>query len=70
MLNLLIGRDWRANREEVFRRISKDIRNRKSNRILLVPELISHEYERLLCSYGGDTSSRYAEVLSSQLPHS
>ena len=64
MLNLLIGRDWRANREEVFRRISKDIRNRKSNRILLVPELISHEYERLLCSYGGDTSSRYAEVLS------
>lgn len=64
MLKLLIGRDWLANRDEVFRRLAQDIRNRKGNRILLVPELISHECERLLCASGGDTSSRYAEVLS------
>ncbi len=64
MLHLLLGRDWTANREEVFRRISRDIQNKQGNRILLVPELISHETERLLCKAGGDTASRYAEVLS------
>lgn len=64
MLTLLIGRDWLANRNEIFRRIGQDIRGRKGKRILLVPELISHECERLLCAAGGDISSRYAEVLS------
>ena len=64
MLNLLIGRDWRANRMEIFRRITQDVQQKKEKRILLVPELISHASERLLCSYAGDTSSRYAEVLS------
>ncbi len=64
MLKLLIGKDWLANRDEIFRRIAQDVRNHRGNRILLVPELISHESERLLCSSAGDTSSRYAEVLS------
>lgn len=64
MLKLLIGRDWLSNRDEIFRRIAKDVRNREGNRILLVPELISHACERLLCAVAGDTSSRYAEVLS------
>ena len=64
MLTLLIGTDWLANRNEILNRIAQDVRNRKENRILLVPELISHESERLLSSCAGDTSSRYAEVLS------
>ena len=64
MLHLILGRDWTANRDEIMRRISKDVKNRKENRILLVPELISHETERLLCTWAGDTASRYAEVLS------
>lgn len=64
MLKLLIGKDAVANRKEIFRRIAQDVRNRKGNRILLVPELISHESERLLCTAAGDTASRYAEVLS------
>ena len=64
MLKLLIGRDWLANRDEIFRRIARDIHNHEGNRILLVPELISHACERLLCAAGGNTSSRYAEVLS------
>lgn len=64
MLRLLLGKDWTANREEILRRIAGDIRQRKENRILMVPELISHETERLLCAAGGDTASRYAEVLS------
>lgn len=58
MLRLILGRDWCANREEILRRIGDDIRNRKEGRILMVPELISHEMERQLCEYGGDTASR------------
>jgi len=64
MLHLIIGCDWTANRDEVLRRIASDVQNRKEKRILMVPELISHEMERQLCMAAGDTSSRYAEVLS------
>lgn len=64
MLHLLLGRDWTANREEILRRIARDVHERKGNRILMVPELVSHETERRLCAAAGDTSSRYAEVLS------
>lgn len=64
MLHLLIGTDWTANRSEILRRIGDDIRSQRGNRILMVPELISHEMERRLCAAGGDTTSRYAEVLS------
>ncbi len=64
MLRLLLGRDWTANRDEILNRIAADVRCRKGNRILMVPELISHETERRLCMAAGDTASRYAEVLS------
>ena len=64
MLRLLLGRDWTANRDEILNRIAADVRNRRGNRILMVPELISHEMERRLCAAAGDTASRYAEVLS------
>ena len=64
MLHLLLGTDWTANRDELLRRISCDVKEQKENRILMVPELISHETERLLCAWAGDTASRFAEVLS------
>lgn len=64
MLRLLLGRDWTANRDEILRRIAEDVHHRRDNRILIVPELISHEMERRLCTAAGDTASRYAEVLS------
>lgn len=64
MVRLLIGRDWTANSDEIMNRIARDVKARKGNRILMVPELISHETERRLCAFAGDTSSRYAEVLS------
>lgn len=64
MLHLLLGRDWTANRDEILRRVARDVKNREGNRILMVPELISHETERRLCLAAGDTASRYAEVLS------
>ncbi len=64
MLRLLIGRDWTANRNCILDRIARDVKLRRENRILMVPELISHETERLLCTAAGDTASRYAQVLS------
>lgn len=64
MLRLLLGRDWTANREEIFSRLARDVAQRRGNRILMVPELVSHETERRLCMAAGDTASRYAEVFS------
>lgn len=64
MLHLLLGRDWVSNRTEILNRIGSDVAGGQGNRILLVPELISHQTERLLCAHAGNTASRFAEVLS------
>ena len=64
MLHLVLSKNWTVGRDEILRRISRDVTQRQGKRILLVPELISHEMERHLCAAAGDTASRYAEVLS------
>ncbi len=64
MLKLILCEDWVAGRNRILDLISADVRAEKGNRILMVPELISHDIERRLCAYAGDTASRYAEVLS------
>ncbi len=64
MLKLILCEDWVTGRDRILELIASDIKNEKGNRILMVPELISHDMERRLCSWGGDTASRYAEVLS------
>ena len=64
MLHLLLGKDWTANRDAILQRLAEGVRHRQPGRILIVPELISHDMERRMCSAAGDTASRYAEVLS------
>ena len=64
MLTILLGTDWTANSDAVLKMISRDVAGEKGNRILIVPELISHDTERRLCEHSGDTASRFAEVLS------
>ncbi len=64
MLTLLLSRDWTMGREEILRRIAEDVKRERPNRILIVPELISHDTERRLCQAAGDTASRFAQVLS------
>ena len=64
MLTLLLGRDWTANRRQILQRIAQDVRKEKPGRILLVPELITHDTERRLSQAAGDTASRFAQVLS------
>lgn len=64
MLTLIYGKDWTANREYLLNMLAEDVVACKPNRILLVPELISHDTERRVCALAGDTCSRYAEVVS------
>ena len=64
MLTILMSKDWVACRNEILARIASDVSEQQSGRILLVPELISHDTERRLCVVAGDTASRFAEVLS------
>ena len=64
MLRLMLSTDWIAGREAILEQVSGAVRERRSNQILMVPELISHDTERRLCTAAGDTASRYAEVLS------
>ena len=64
MLTLLLGTDWTVNASEVLYRIAADVKEEKPGRILMVPELISHETERRLCAIATDASSRFAEVVS------
>ena len=64
MLHLLLSADWTVQRNEILQRIARDVREGKGGRILMVPELITHDTERRLCQAAGDTASRYAEVLS------
>ena len=64
MLKLLLGTDWISNRDAILELIAQDVAAEKGGRILMVPELISHDMERRLCKAAGDTASRFAEVLS------
>lgn len=64
MLTILLGTDWTANRDAILNMVANDVAQQAPRRILLVPELISHDMECRLCDVAGDTSSRFAEVLS------
>ena len=64
MLRLLLSKDWICIRNEILARVSEDVAAQKDGRILLVPELISHDMERRLCAAAGDSASRFAQVLS------
>ena len=64
MLTLLLGTDWKCNTAEILKMLAKDVADEKANRILMVPELVSHQTERDLAAIAGDTASRFAEVLS------
>ena len=64
MLKLLLSEDFVAGRNAVLELVARDVEREQGGRILMVPELISHDMERRLCAAAGDTASRFAEVLS------
>ncbi len=64
MLELLLTKDWPAGRDHVLKLLSQDVQAMQPDRVLLVPELISHDMERRLCDWAGNGACQYAEVLS------
>ena len=64
MLTLLTGPDRIAGMNAVVERICRQAKAGVSDQILIVPEQASFAAERMLCSMGGDTISRFSEVLS------
>ena len=64
MLQLILGTDWVQIRKAILEKLREDVLREQGGRILMVPELISHDTERRLCVVAGDTASRFAEVLS------
>ena len=64
MLELIYGRNWRDNGDLAIHRILQGIQRGESHHILIVPEQNSFDAEWRLCAAGGDTVSRFAEVLS------
>lgn len=64
MLQILLSTEPQALQQAVLERIRYHQIHQHPGQILIVPEQFSHEAERMLCEVGGDTISRYAEVLS------
>ena len=64
VLELVYGPDWQELSRFALERIISDAGDGLAGRVLIVPEQYSFETERELCAAGGDTISRFAEVLS------
>lgn len=64
MLHLLIGPDRLALSDRLLNLLCEANNDRENGRILIVPEQFTYEAQRRLCARGGDTISRYAEVLA------
>lgn len=64
MLQFVYGRDRLAVSAHLIDTICARAKAGTGKQILIVPEQFSHETERKLCLAGGDSISRYAEVLS------
>ena len=64
MLTIICGRSGSGKSTWIMSRILESVKKRKGGQILIVPEQFSHEAERRLASFCGDSLSLYAEVLS------
>ncbi len=62
MLNLILGRARTGKTTQIFDSLRREGQHRPQ--VLLVPEQISHDMERRLCTVCGASASQYAEVLS------
>lgn len=64
MLEIVYSPRWKALSDYAGAQIAADAGQGLAGRVLIVPEQYSFETERALCALGGDTVSRFAEVLS------
>lgn len=64
MLHLYTGADRVRISARLMETLCQAAKRGEAGQYLIVPEQFSHEAERRLCQMGGDSISRYAEVLS------
>lgn len=64
MLTIICGRSGSGKSTWIMSRILDSVKKKEGGQILIVPEQFSHEAERRLASFCGDSLSLYAEVLS------
>lgn len=64
MLKLVYGADWIENRNCLLHTVTEKAASGRADQVIIVPDQFSHEMERRLLLAGGDTISRFAEVLS------
>lgn len=64
MLHIISGPDRTQNTAALMQLLCQKARAHVAGQIMIVPEQYSHETERALCACGGDSISRWAEVLS------
>lgn len=64
MLHFITGSDRIVLSDQLLEQLCGEGSQANNSRIMIVPEQFSHEAERRLCQMGGDTISRFAEVLS------
>lgn len=64
MLRIYYGTDWRSCDQAALNELCAAAARQHGGQILIVPEQYSFEAEQRLCQQGGDSISRYAEVLS------
>lgn len=64
MLRLYLCEDWKENRAQLLREVCARAARAEHGLVVIVPEQFSYETERALCKAGGDSISRFAEVLS------
>ncbi len=64
VLTFYLGPDHKVYGRELMKKLVQNTANVEAGSYLLVPEQYSFETERELCLLGGDSISRYAEVLS------
>ncbi len=64
MLHLWMSEDRIALSDRLLEQLCAAKDQRENGRILIVPEQFTYEAQRRLCTLGGDTISRYAEVLA------
>lgn len=63
MLRLWLCTDRKKNTRRMLEELTARANLGEGGQLLLVPEQFSHTMERMLCRHGGDSISRYAEVL-------
>ena len=63
MLQLWLCTDRKKNTQRLLEELTARANLGEGGQLLLVPEQFSHTMERMLCKRGGDSISRYAEVL-------